>query len=60
MNLPAGTPLTVQTEIQVLECLAAIVVAQQLLTASANAIRGRLEAAFDPLDPDAILRAGRR
>ncbi len=37
--------------------LAAIVVAQQLSTASANAIWGRLAAAFDPLDPAAILRA---
>ncbi len=37
--------------------LAAIVVAQQLSTASANAIWGRLAAAFDPLDPEAILRA---
>ena len=37
--------------------LAAIIVAQQLSTASANAIWGRLEAAFNPLDPDAILRA---
>jgi len=37
--------------------LAAIIVAQQLSTASANAIWGRLEAAFDPLDPDAIVRA---
>src|SRR5271167_3560820 len=37
--------------------LAAIIVAQQLLTASANAIWGRLAAAFDPLEPAAILRA---
>ncbi len=37
--------------------LAAIIVAQQLSTASANAIWGRLAAAFHPLDPDAILRA---
>src|SRR5271170_6182313 len=37
--------------------LAAIVVSQQLSTASANAIWGRLAAAFDPLDPSAILRA---
>jgi len=37
--------------------LAAIVVAQQLSTASANAIWGRLAASFDPLDPAAILRA---
>ncbi len=37
--------------------LAAIVVSQQLSTASANAIWGRLAAAFDPLDPEAILRA---
>src|SRR6202035_3190319 len=37
--------------------LAAIIVAQQLSTASANAIWGRLAAAFDPLDPKAILRA---
>ena len=37
--------------------LAAIVVAQQLSTASANAIWGRLVAAFDPLDPAVILRA---
>src|SRR5262245_39698204 len=37
--------------------LAAIIVAQQLSTASANAIWGRLAAAFDPLEPAAILRA---
>jgi len=37
--------------------LVAIVVAQQLSTASAAAIWGRIAAAFDPLDPDAILRA---
>jgi DNA-3-methyladenine glycosylase II len=37
--------------------LAAIVVGQQLSTASANAIWGRLEAAFDPFAPAAILRA---
>jgi DNA-3-methyladenine glycosylase II len=37
--------------------LAAIIVAQQLSTASANAIWGRLAAAFDPLAPTAILRA---
>jgi len=37
--------------------LAAIIVAQQLSTASANAIWGRLAAAFDPLDPAAILHA---
>jgi DNA-3-methyladenine glycosylase II len=37
--------------------LTAIIVAQQLSTASANAIWGRLAAAFDPLDPAAILRA---
>src|SRR3984885_3836713 len=37
--------------------LAAIIVAQQLSTASASAIWGRLAAAFDPLDPAAILRA---
>ena len=37
--------------------LAAIVVAQQLSTASANAIWGRLSAAFDRLEPAAILRA---
>src|SRR5271169_70775 len=37
--------------------LAAIVVAQQLSTASAGAIWGRLSAAFDPLEPAAIARA---
>jgi DNA-3-methyladenine glycosylase II len=37
--------------------LAAIIVAQQLSTASAGAIWGRLSAAFDPLDPAAVLRA---
>jgi DNA-3-methyladenine glycosylase II len=37
--------------------LAAIIVAQQLSTASANAIWGRLAAAFDPVDPAAVLRA---
>jgi len=39
--------------------LASIVVAQQLSTASAKAILGRLTAAFDPLDHTAILRARR-
>jgi DNA-3-methyladenine glycosylase II len=39
--------------------LAAIVVSQQLSTASARAILGRLTAAFDPLDHSAILRARR-
>lgn len=37
--------------------LASIVVAQQVSTASASAIWGRLAAAFDPLDHTAILRA---
>src|SRR6202035_2551536 len=37
--------------------LAAIIVAQQLSTASANAIWGRLATAFDPLEPAAIWRA---
>jgi DNA-3-methyladenine glycosylase II len=37
--------------------LASIVVSQQLSIASARAIWGRLEAAFDPLDHGAILRA---
>ena len=37
--------------------LASIVVSQQLSTASANAIWGRLEAAFDPFDHTAMLRA---
>jgi DNA-3-methyladenine glycosylase II len=37
--------------------LAAIIVAQQLSTASAGAIWGRLAAAFDPVEPQAILRA---
>jgi DNA-3-methyladenine glycosylase II len=37
--------------------LAAIIVAQQLSTASAGAIWGRLAAAFDPFEPAAILRA---
>jgi DNA-3-methyladenine glycosylase II len=37
--------------------LAAIIVSQQLSTASAAAIWGRLSATFDPLDPAAILRA---
>ncbi len=37
--------------------LAATIVAQQLSTASANAIWGRLVAAFDPLEPAAVLRA---
>lgn len=37
--------------------LTAIVVAQQLSTASANAIWTRLAAAFDPLEPAAIRRA---
>jgi DNA-3-methyladenine glycosylase II len=39
--------------------LASIVVAQQLSTASAQAILGRLTAAYDPLDHTAILRARR-
>jgi DNA-3-methyladenine glycosylase II len=37
--------------------LAATVVSQQLSTASAGAIWGRLAAAFDPLEPQAIIRA---
>jgi DNA-3-methyladenine glycosylase II len=37
--------------------LAATIVAQQLSTASAGAIWGRLAAAFDPLTPEAIARA---
>jgi DNA-3-methyladenine glycosylase II len=37
--------------------LAAIICAQQLSTASAAAIWGRLAAAFDPLDPETIIRA---
>ena len=37
--------------------LAAIIVAQQLSTASAGAIWGRLAAAFDPLEHTALLRA---
>jgi DNA-3-methyladenine glycosylase II len=37
--------------------LAATIVAQQLSTASANAIWGRIATAFDPLEPTAILRA---
>jgi DNA-3-methyladenine glycosylase II len=37
--------------------LASIVVSQQLSTASAKAIWGRIEAAFDPLDHRALLRA---
>jgi DNA-3-methyladenine glycosylase II len=37
--------------------LAAIIVAQQLSTASANAIWARLAAAFDPFEPAAIQRA---
>jgi DNA-3-methyladenine glycosylase II len=37
--------------------LAAIICAQQLSTASAGAIWGRLAAAFDPLDPVSIMRA---
>jgi DNA-3-methyladenine glycosylase II len=39
------------------EGLAAIVVSQQLSTASAAAIWGRLAAAIDPLDPAGLLRA---
>jgi len=37
--------------------LVATVVSQQLSTASASAIWGRLAAAFDPLEPQAIMRA---
>jgi DNA-3-methyladenine glycosylase II len=37
--------------------LAAIVVSQQLSTASAGAIWARLAAAFDPFEPQAVLRA---
>ena len=37
--------------------LAATVVSQQLSTASAGAIWGRLAAAFDPMLPEAIMRA---
>jgi DNA-3-methyladenine glycosylase II len=52
----AGRP-TLRRRAGGFEGLAAIVVAQQLSTASANAIWGRLAAAFDLLDPAAILRA---
>jgi DNA-3-methyladenine glycosylase II len=37
--------------------LAAIIVSQQLSTASAGAIWGRLAAAFDPFEPAALIRA---
>jgi DNA-3-methyladenine glycosylase II len=37
--------------------LASIIVSQQLSTASANAIWGRLQAAFNPFDHSAVLRA---
>jgi DNA-3-methyladenine glycosylase II len=37
--------------------LAATIIAQQLSTASANAIWGRLAAAFEPFEPAAIMRA---
>src|ERR1700728_766936 len=37
--------------------LASTVVSQQLSTASASAIWGRLAAAFDPVTPEAIIRA---
>jgi DNA-3-methyladenine glycosylase II len=37
--------------------LAATIVSQQLSTASAGAIWGRLAAAFDPFEPEAIMRA---
>lgn len=37
--------------------LAAIIVSQQLSTASAGAIWGRLTAAFDPFEPAALIRA---
>jgi len=37
--------------------LAAIIVSQQLSTASAGAIWGRLTAAFDPFEPAALVRA---
>ncbi len=37
--------------------LAATIVAQQLSTASANAIWGRIATAFDPIEPTAIMRA---
>jgi DNA-3-methyladenine glycosylase II len=37
--------------------LAATIIAQQLSTASANAIWGRLAASFDPFEPAAIMRA---
>jgi DNA-3-methyladenine glycosylase II len=37
--------------------LASTVVSQQLSTASANAIWGRLAAAFDPVEPEAIIKA---
>jgi DNA-3-methyladenine glycosylase II len=37
--------------------LAGIVVSQQLSTASANAIWGRLAAAYDPFTPQALIRA---
>ncbi len=38
--------------------LATIVVSQQLSTASASAIWGRLAAAYDPFTPQALIRAG--
>jgi DNA-3-methyladenine glycosylase II len=37
--------------------LAAVVVSQQLSTASASAIWGRLAAAYDPFEPQALIRA---
>src|SRR5580692_9190429 len=37
--------------------IATIVVSQQLSTASANAIWGRLAAAYDPFTPQALIRA---
>lgn len=39
------------------ESLAGIIIAQQVSTASANAIKMRLAALLDPLTPDAVLRA---
>jgi DNA-3-methyladenine glycosylase II len=52
----AGRPL-LRRRLDGFAGLASIVVSQQLSTASAKAIWGRLTATFDPFDPRALLRA---
>lgn len=55
--LAVGGPPPVRRRAPGFAGLASIIVAQQLSTASASAIWGRLSAAFDPLEPAALRRA---